>query len=63
VVDVGDLGVLAGNWGVGTGVPEPATLTILAGGAMALLLGRRPSETPAGCGGVGGQDGDEESLE
>jgi hypothetical protein len=40
-VNLSDLGILAANWGVGTGpVPEPMTLTLLAGGAIG-LLGRR----------------------
>ncbi len=44
VVDVGDLGVLAGNWGYdfsGCAVPEPATLTVLAMGGLALLRRRK----------------------
>ncbi len=40
-VGVSDLGILAGTWGSGAGVPEPASLLLMAGAAVAGLAGRR----------------------
>ena len=43
-VDINDLSLLASNWGAGTAaaqVPEPATLSVLALGGLAMLRRRR----------------------